>query len=98
MRAFLFAFLFAFFSTAAQAEVIPTPKDKAGHVVMGLVTYGGCRILRYEPETCLYAAVAVGVAKEAYDYSQPKKHSTEFMDFAATATGGLIGFTFERAF
>lgn len=81
-----------------QAEVLPTPKDKAGHVVMGVVTYLGCRVFTFEQETCLNTAIGVALLKEAYDYSQPKKHSTELMDAAATAFGGLIMFKVERTF
>jgi hypothetical protein len=82
----------------AQAKVVATPKDKIGHLILGGVAYGGCRILGYQPETCLYTAMGVGAAKEAYDYMHPHDHSAEMMDFSATATGGLLLFTFERAF
>lgn len=94
----LLAAILLCFSLSAQAEVVSLPKDKQGHIVLGVGVYAGCRILRYEPETCLYAAMAVGVAKEAMDATDKKHHSVEFMDFAATATGGLLMFTFERSF
>ena len=84
--------------TQAHAEVVATPKDKQGHLWLGAITYSGCRLMTFKPETCLYTAMGVAAAKEIYDYSQPKKHSTEMMDFAATATGGLLLFTFERLF
>jgi hypothetical protein len=85
-------------SSPCYAEVIPTPKDKIGHLLLGGATYIGCRVLQYEPQTCLFAGMAVGLAKEVYDSAHPKQHSTEMMDFSATATGGLLMFTFEKEF
>lgn len=82
----------------SQCYAEPTPKDKIGHLLLGGATYIGCRVLQYEPQTCLFAGMAVGLSKEAMDATQPKKHSVEVMDFAATATGGLLMFTFEKAF
>ena len=96
--AYLLLLLLLSLPVQARAEVVHTPKDKVGHLILGAVTYGGCRVVGYKPETCLYAAMAVGVAKELYDYAHPKQHSTEFMDFAATSTGGLLMFTVEKAF
>lgn len=93
---------------SGHAEDVPTPKDKTGHIAMGVMSYGACWLVgnvpsswgwpATTPEQCLNVAMGVALAKEVYDHTQPKKHSAEVMDAAATAFGGLLMFTIERRF
>lgn len=64
------------------------PADKAGHLIAGLAFF--CVFALISPVAGLVAAVAVGAAKEAYDSTG--RGNVEFLDFAATAAGGLVGF------
>jgi len=64
------------------------PADKASHVLYGLLIF--CVFGLFSPIIGLCAAVVVGAAKEYWD---SKGHGqVEFLDFAATACGGLLGF------
>ena len=64
------------------------PADKAGHLIAGLVVF--CIFGLFSPVIGLCAAVVVGAAKEYWD---SKGHGqVEFLDFAATAGGGILGF------
>ena len=92
---FIFALIFAIAAKQTNADM---PQDKVGHLVLGAGTYIGCRVLSYTPDQCFMAAVGVGLAKEAIDATDRKNHSVEFLDFAATAAGGGLLFTFERKF
>jgi len=64
------------------------PADKAGHLIAGLACF--CVFGLISPVVGLIAAVIVGAAKEAYDSTG--RGNVEFLDFAATAAGGVIGF------
>lgn len=72
------------------------PYDKKCHAVAGAVAY----IAGYEiAKACdskhprlwgLASSLAVGLAKEAMDARDPKHHSVEAGDVAATLGGGLV--------
>jgi hypothetical protein len=64
------------------------PADKASHVLYGMLIF--CVFGLFSPIIGLCAAVVVGAAKEAYDSTG--RGNVEFMDFVATACGGLFGF------
>jgi hypothetical protein len=64
------------------------PADKAMHIIYGLAIY--CVAALYSPLHGIAAAIAIDALKEIYD-STGRGH-VEFMDFAATASGGAIGF------
>lgn len=72
------------------------PKDKAIHVAAGAVAYVAVyEIAKYNdakhPKLWgLGAALALGVAKEAFDKQHPKTHTCEAGDVAATFGGGLV--------
>jgi hypothetical protein len=75
------------------------PQDKANHFVYGLLIF--CVVGAYNPWMGLIAAVVAAAAKEASDayinyratgsvFKGP--HGFEFLDFLATAAGGVAGF------
>ena len=64
-------------------------KDKANHVIYGVVIYGLSYIL-ITPIFCLIAVFITGIAKEVYDSYNGKKFS--YADIMATQAGGIIGF------
>ena len=73
------------------------PKDKKGHIIVGfLISFFSTAFLVQamgEPGAIaigLVLAVVAGIAKEAYDYFHPEKHTTEFADIIATCVGGLL--------
>ena len=71
-------------------------RDKQMHAAAGAIAY----VAVYEVAKCngsehpklwgLGAALALGIAKEAYDKQHPKTHTCEAMDAAATLGGGLV--------
>ena len=63
--------------------------DKANHFIMGMLAYAV--LLPWCPLAGLAAAVVAGAAKELYDW-RSQTGTPEWMDFVATAAGGLFGF------
>jgi len=71
-------------------------RDKQMHAAAGAIAY----VAVYEVAKCngsehpklwgLGAALALGIAKEAYDKAHPKTHSCEAGDVVATLGGGLV--------
>lgn len=66
------------------------PHDKALHLLIGLVVF--TLVLPHSADMGLVAAVAAGAGKEAYD-RMSERGTPDFWDFAATALGGLWGYT-----
>lgn len=72
------------------------PKDKMQHAAGGAIVYVAAYEIarandaKYPKLWALGAALAVGVAKEAMDSRDPKHHTVEAMDAAATFGGGLV--------
>jgi len=64
------------------------PADKASHVLYGMLIF--CVFGLLSPIIGLCAAIVIGAAKEYWD-SKGHGH-VEFLDFAATAGGGILGF------
>jgi len=64
------------------------PADKASHVLYGMLIF--CVFGLFSPIIGLCAAIVIGAAKEYWD-SKGHGH-VEFLDFAATAGGGILGF------
>lgn len=70
--------------------------DKILHLGAGIATFFVASLFT-TPENALYAAIAVGFAKEVYDYTSGTG-TPEFLDFAVTAAGGGLGFNVHWAF
>jgi len=71
-------------------------KDKANHVALGLISYGGCTAIGYlfkwekylNSKTCVLAPIGVGAVKEAYDATG--RGNVEWDDFTSTAIAPLM--------
>jgi Co/Zn/Cd efflux system component len=66
------------------------PADKQMHFIGGLVI---AAILT--PFIGAYSIVVVAIVallKEVYDFLHPESHTADFMDWVATALGGVVGF------
>lgn len=71
-------------------------RDKQLHAAAGAIAY----VVVYDIAKCngsehpkawgLGAALALGIAKEAYDKQHPKTHTCDAKDAAATFGGGLV--------
>lgn len=80
------------------------PQDKANHLVYGAAfavigTYCAHQVGVHQPLIPVILAALLGIAKELADWimnqqavsaSLPPPHSVEFLDFAATACGGVL--------
>lgn len=68
------------------------PTDKIYHFVAGYVI---AATFHWAPMTAILCAAGVGALKELYDFLTNKylgaNHGVEFMDFLATAAGGVAG-------
>lgn len=65
--------------------------DKLLHFIGGVVLFAGWHFVLTPGETLLLVA-AIGFIKEAFDSLNSDKHTAEFLDFAATSAGGLVGY------
>lgn len=70
------------------------PKDKANHVIYGIVIFLVFSVL-LNPIGGLGAAIFLGALKETYDLVTGKGYAHS-LDFVATAAGGLLGFLCTR--
>ena len=64
-------------------------KDKQGHLLIGFIialSTGWVSIW-----FGIIAAATIGLMKEIYDHLHRERHTVEFLDFLATAAGGLLG-------
>jgi putative lipoprotein len=67
-----------------------TGKDKAQHFVgSAVLSYGFSEVM--SPEKAFLTAVAIGAAKEVYDYKHPTKHTASYKDFIADVAGAYVG-------
>ncbi|NDI85079.1 hypothetical protein [Undibacterium crateris] len=75
------------------------PADKQGHALIGAILFALSNLIFSfavpSPWCGIYSLLGVclvGSLKELYDAFNPDKHTCDFWDFFATATGGVIGF------
>ena len=68
-----------------------TDMDKQLHIGAGLVIGAGVTAYTKSAAAGALAGCAVGIAKEAYDASQPQRHSATEKDAIATCLGAAIG-------
>lgn len=68
-----------------------TDPDKAMHIGAGFVIGAGVTAYTKSAAAGALAGCAVGIAKEAYDASQPSRHSATEKDAIATCLGAAIG-------
>jgi len=82
------------------------PLDKRLHILAGasiaILFAGVPTVFGHDVIMCIvlgiYMATVAGVLKELYDKFNPKKHTTDFWDFIATAAGGGLGAIVYTAF
>lgn len=91
MAVILVAVCLLFLSQSVCAQERYTDPDKVMHLGAGFVIGAGVTAYTKSATAGALAGCAVGIAKEAYDASQPARHSATEKDAIATCLGAAIG-------
>lgn len=90
MKKILFGLIIGVISCSSFAESW-RGRDKELHFAMGAGVSSLATLAFKDEEVGFWSGVAVGAAKEIYDYKHPKSHDASFKDFAVTALGAFAG-------
>ena len=69
---------------------IYVPQDKFMHFICGLVI--AALLTPFIGAYSILVVAIIAALKEIYDARHPDKHTADFMDWAATVLGGVVGF------
>ena len=66
------------------------PADKQMHFIGGLVI--AALLTPFIGAYSIVVVAIIALLKEVYDFLHPESHTADFMDWVATALGGVVGF------